>query len=173
MINMRTAQDQTALLLAVSYTHAACARLLLERGADTALMNKDRETPLYKGNGPQSNIPLDQNNRFPTLIMPVRLCLGLKMFVNPTSYNVEHLFLPTHRFHLQPSYHFIIGLGYCSFCSTQLNMQATVWSVCLHDVSPIMIVFSYLCSLIITFNYTFIVTINNTILKLAAVFIDK
>ncbi|XP_059897247.1 ankyrin repeat and SOCS box protein 2 isoform X1 [Gadus macrocephalus] len=48
MINMRTAQDQTALLLAVSYSHAACARLLLERGADTALMNKDRETPLYK-----------------------------------------------------------------------------------------------------------------------------
>ncbi|KAJ3607172.1 hypothetical protein NHX12_026685 [Muraenolepis orangiensis] len=48
MINKRTGAEQTALHLAVSSVHVGCARLLLERGADPELMNKDRETPLYK-----------------------------------------------------------------------------------------------------------------------------
>ncbi|CAL8315552.1 unnamed protein product [Merluccius merluccius] len=47
-INQRTVKDQSALHLAVSTSHAGCVRLLLQRGADAELINKDRETPLYK-----------------------------------------------------------------------------------------------------------------------------
>ncbi|KAG7272603.1 hypothetical protein CRUP_033112, partial [Coryphaenoides rupestris] len=48
MVNKRTLKDQSALLLAVSTSHAGCASLLLQAGADPELMNRERETPLYK-----------------------------------------------------------------------------------------------------------------------------
>lgn len=50
VVNQRTLKDQTALMLAVSRDHLACAEYLLETGADPDITNKDRETPLYKGN---------------------------------------------------------------------------------------------------------------------------
>ncbi|XP_065111889.2 ankyrin repeat and SOCS box protein 2 isoform X2 [Paramisgurnus dabryanus] len=48
MVNQRTLKDQTALMLAVSRDHLACAEYLLEKGADPDIVNNDRETPLYK-----------------------------------------------------------------------------------------------------------------------------
>ena len=49
MVNKKTAKEETALMLAVDKQHAGCVRLLLERGADPDLVNKDGETPLNKG----------------------------------------------------------------------------------------------------------------------------
>lgn len=44
----RTLQEETALLLAVSYEHLSSVRCLLEAGADPDISNKNKETPLYK-----------------------------------------------------------------------------------------------------------------------------
>lgn len=49
MLNKRTLKDQTALILAVGRDHVDCVEALLERGADTEVMNQNRETALYKG----------------------------------------------------------------------------------------------------------------------------
>ncbi|XP_046877797.1 ankyrin repeat and SOCS box protein 2-like isoform X1 [Hypomesus transpacificus] len=48
MLNKRTLKDQTALILAVGRDHVDCVEALLERGADTEVMNQNRETALYK-----------------------------------------------------------------------------------------------------------------------------
>ncbi|XP_060772278.1 ankyrin repeat and SOCS box protein 2 isoform X3 [Neoarius graeffei] len=48
MINKRTPNDQTALLLAVLKENKECVACLLEKGADPDIANKDKETPLYK-----------------------------------------------------------------------------------------------------------------------------
>lgn len=50
MINKCDLKGQTALILAVYREKVACVEMLLEKGADPDLANKDRETPLYKGN---------------------------------------------------------------------------------------------------------------------------
>uniref|UniRef100_A0A673NB13 Ankyrin repeat and SOCS box protein 2-like n=1 Tax=Sinocyclocheilus rhinocerous TaxID=307959 RepID=A0A673NB13_9TELE len=50
MINQRTLKEQTALMIAVTREHLACVERLLEKGADPDIANKERETPLYKGN---------------------------------------------------------------------------------------------------------------------------
>lgn len=50
MINQRTLKEQTALMIAVVNEHLACVECLLEKGADPDIINKDRETSLYKGN---------------------------------------------------------------------------------------------------------------------------
>ncbi|XP_054470061.1 ankyrin repeat and SOCS box protein 2-like [Anoplopoma fimbria] len=47
-VDKRTLQEQTALLLAVSFEHLSCVRCLLETGADPDISNKNKETPLYK-----------------------------------------------------------------------------------------------------------------------------
>lgn len=49
LVDKRTLQEQTALLLAVSCEHLSCARCLLEGGADPDISSKNKETPLYKG----------------------------------------------------------------------------------------------------------------------------
>lgn len=49
LVDKRTLQEQTALLLAVSGQHLSCARCLLEGGADPDISSKNKETPLYKG----------------------------------------------------------------------------------------------------------------------------
>ncbi|XP_076873728.1 ankyrin repeat and SOCS box protein 2-like isoform X2 [Brachyhypopomus gauderio] len=48
MINKRTLKDETALLLAVSREMVSCVECLLENGANPDIVNKDKETPLYK-----------------------------------------------------------------------------------------------------------------------------
>uniref|UniRef100_A0A8C1JWC8 Ankyrin repeat and SOCS box containing 2a, tandem duplicate 1 n=1 Tax=Cyprinus carpio TaxID=7962 RepID=A0A8C1JWC8_CYPCA len=48
MINQRTLKEQTALMIAVVNEHLACVECLLEKGADPDIINKDRETSLYK-----------------------------------------------------------------------------------------------------------------------------
>ncbi|XP_056914140.1 ankyrin repeat and SOCS box protein 2-like isoform X2 [Takifugu flavidus] len=48
LVDKRTLQEQTALLLAVSCEHLSCARCLLEGGADPDISSKNKETPLYK-----------------------------------------------------------------------------------------------------------------------------
>ncbi|KAF4099539.1 ankyrin repeat and SOCS box protein 2 isoform X1 [Onychostoma macrolepis] len=48
MINQRTLKEQTALMIAVTREHLACVECLLEKGADSDITNKERETPLYK-----------------------------------------------------------------------------------------------------------------------------
>ncbi|XP_696390.3 ankyrin repeat and SOCS box protein 2 isoform X3 [Danio rerio] len=48
MINQRTLRDQTPLMLAVSRENLACVEILLEKGADPEIPNKEKETPLYK-----------------------------------------------------------------------------------------------------------------------------
>ncbi|XP_051500706.1 ankyrin repeat and SOCS box protein 2-like isoform X2 [Myxocyprinus asiaticus] len=48
MINQRTLKEQTALMLAVARNHLACVEILLEKGADPDIANKDKETPLYR-----------------------------------------------------------------------------------------------------------------------------
>uniref|UniRef100_A0A8C7IDW1 Ankyrin repeat and SOCS box containing 2 n=1 Tax=Oncorhynchus kisutch TaxID=8019 RepID=A0A8C7IDW1_ONCKI len=48
MINKCDLKGQTALILAVYREKVACVEMLLEKGADPDLANKDRETPLYK-----------------------------------------------------------------------------------------------------------------------------
>uniref|UniRef100_H3DJ11 Ankyrin repeat and SOCS box containing 2b n=1 Tax=Tetraodon nigroviridis TaxID=99883 RepID=H3DJ11_TETNG len=48
LVDKRTLQEQTALLLAVSGQHLSCARCLLEGGADPDISSKNKETPLYK-----------------------------------------------------------------------------------------------------------------------------
>lgn len=53
-VDKRTLQEQTALLLAVSYEHSSCVRSLLEAGADPDISSKNKETPLYKGTAVKS-----------------------------------------------------------------------------------------------------------------------
>ncbi|XP_029985036.1 ankyrin repeat and SOCS box protein 2-like [Sphaeramia orbicularis] len=48
MINKRTAQGQTPLLIAASRDHLSCVQVLLQNGADPEIMNYEKETPLYK-----------------------------------------------------------------------------------------------------------------------------
>ncbi|XP_041729422.1 ankyrin repeat and SOCS box protein 2 isoform X1 [Coregonus clupeaformis] len=48
MINKCDLKGQTALILAVGREKVACVEALLEKGADTELATKERETPLYK-----------------------------------------------------------------------------------------------------------------------------
>ncbi|XP_036398206.1 ankyrin repeat and SOCS box protein 2-like [Megalops cyprinoides] len=48
LIDKRTLNEQTALLLAVDRESLACVQCLLERGADPEIANKNKETPLYK-----------------------------------------------------------------------------------------------------------------------------
>ncbi|KAK2826077.1 hypothetical protein Q5P01_020291 [Channa striata] len=48
LVDKRTLQEQTALLLAVSCEHLSCVRCLLEAGADPDISNNSKETPLYK-----------------------------------------------------------------------------------------------------------------------------
>ncbi|KAJ8349089.1 hypothetical protein SKAU_G00276780 [Synaphobranchus kaupii] len=48
MINTRSEKNQTPLFLAVSRNHVACARFLLENGADPDMPNSSKETPLLK-----------------------------------------------------------------------------------------------------------------------------
>ncbi|KAM6961264.1 ankyrin repeat and SOCS box protein 2b [Aplochiton taeniatus] len=48
VVDKRTLQEQTALLLAVTREHLSCVRLLLEAGADPDISSKNKETPLYK-----------------------------------------------------------------------------------------------------------------------------
>lgn len=57
MINKLTVKDQTALLLAVMRDRVECVACLLEKGADPDIANKDKETPLYKGNALMSRNP--------------------------------------------------------------------------------------------------------------------
>ncbi|XP_015252576.1 PREDICTED: ankyrin repeat and SOCS box protein 2-like isoform X2 [Cyprinodon variegatus] len=47
-VDKRTLQEQTALLLAVSYQQLSCVLCLLESGADPDICNSNKETPLYK-----------------------------------------------------------------------------------------------------------------------------
>ncbi|KAF7231140.1 ankyrin repeat and SOCS box protein 2 [Nothobranchius furzeri] len=48
MINKRTSQGETPLLVAVSRGQLGCVQVLLEDGADLEIPNYDKETPLYK-----------------------------------------------------------------------------------------------------------------------------
>ncbi|XP_056115958.1 ankyrin repeat and SOCS box protein 2 isoform X3 [Rhinichthys klamathensis goyatoka] len=48
MVNQRTLNWKTALMLAVTMEHLACVKSLLENGADPDIANMERETPLYK-----------------------------------------------------------------------------------------------------------------------------
>ncbi|KAF6732870.1 Ankyrin repeat and SOCS box protein 2 [Oryzias melastigma] len=48
LVDKRTLQEQTSLLLAVSCGHLPCVRCLLESGADPDISNNNRETALYK-----------------------------------------------------------------------------------------------------------------------------
>ncbi|KAL0967559.1 hypothetical protein UPYG_G00253780 [Umbra pygmaea] len=48
MINKCDLKGQTALILAVGREKVACVEALLEKGADSELATKERETPLYK-----------------------------------------------------------------------------------------------------------------------------
>ncbi|KAG7277886.1 hypothetical protein CRUP_036286 [Coryphaenoides rupestris] len=48
MVDKRTLQEQTALLLAVCSGHLPCVRRLLEAGADPDICGKGKDTPLYK-----------------------------------------------------------------------------------------------------------------------------
>uniref|UniRef100_UPI003AAB101F ankyrin repeat and SOCS box protein 2-like n=1 Tax=Centroberyx gerrardi TaxID=166262 RepID=UPI003AAB101F len=48
LVDKRTLQEQTALLLAVSCEHLSCVQCLLEAGADPDISSKNKETPLYK-----------------------------------------------------------------------------------------------------------------------------
>lgn len=48
-VDKRTLQEQTALLLAVSFQRLSCVQCLLEAGADPDISSKNKETPLYKG----------------------------------------------------------------------------------------------------------------------------
>lgn len=54
LVDKRTLQEQTALLLAVSCEHLSCVRCLLEAGADPDISSKNKETPLYKGTALES-----------------------------------------------------------------------------------------------------------------------
>lgn len=58
-VDKRTLQEQTALLLAVSYEHLSCVRCLLEAGADPDISSKNKETPLYKGTAVKSIFTTD------------------------------------------------------------------------------------------------------------------
>ncbi|XP_056401346.1 ankyrin repeat and SOCS box protein 2 isoform X3 [Hyla sarda] len=49
LIDQRTLQEETALYLATVKGHLDCVRFLLESGAEPDIVNKARETPLYKG----------------------------------------------------------------------------------------------------------------------------
>jgi len=49
MVNQRTLNWKTALLLAVTREHLPCVEILLENGADPDIASVERETPLYKG----------------------------------------------------------------------------------------------------------------------------
>ncbi|XP_016372158.1 ankyrin repeat and SOCS box protein 2-like isoform X2 [Sinocyclocheilus rhinocerous] len=48
IINQCTLKEQTALMIAVVREHLACVECLLENRADPDIINKERETPLYK-----------------------------------------------------------------------------------------------------------------------------
>ncbi|RVE57211.1 hypothetical protein OJAV_G00214010 [Oryzias javanicus] len=48
LVDKRTLQEQTSLLLAVSCGHLPCVRCLLESGADPDISNNNKETALYK-----------------------------------------------------------------------------------------------------------------------------
>ncbi|XP_062862804.1 ankyrin repeat and SOCS box protein 2b [Trichomycterus rosablanca] len=48
LVDKRTLQEQTALLIAVDGKHLQCVKSLLEAGADPDISNKNKETPLYK-----------------------------------------------------------------------------------------------------------------------------
>lgn len=48
LVDRRTLQEETALLLAVSGEHLSCVRCLLEADADLDISNRDKKTPLYK-----------------------------------------------------------------------------------------------------------------------------
>ncbi|KAJ3613798.1 hypothetical protein NHX12_020044, partial [Muraenolepis orangiensis] len=48
LVDKRTLQEQTALLLAVSSEHLSCVLSLLEAGADPDICGKSKDTPLYK-----------------------------------------------------------------------------------------------------------------------------
>uniref|UniRef100_UPI003AAB88F1 ankyrin repeat and SOCS box protein 2-like n=1 Tax=Centroberyx gerrardi TaxID=166262 RepID=UPI003AAB88F1 len=57
LMDRQTLKGQTPLLLAVLNDRPACARCLLERGADPNISDKDGETPLYKAcEGEQTEI---------------------------------------------------------------------------------------------------------------------
>ncbi|CAL8286742.1 unnamed protein product [Lota lota] len=47
LVDKRTLQEQTALLLAASSDHLSCVRSLLEAGADPDICGKTKDTPLY------------------------------------------------------------------------------------------------------------------------------
>ena len=51
LVDKRTLQEQTALLLAVSCDHLSCVQCLLQAGADPDISSKNKDTPLYKGTG--------------------------------------------------------------------------------------------------------------------------
>lgn len=59
MINKRTDNGETALLIAISRRHVSCAQELLEKGADPDLPNHEKETPLFKGKGEGSDVTDD------------------------------------------------------------------------------------------------------------------
>nr|XP_046164901.1 ankyrin repeat and SOCS box protein 2-like isoform X3 [Oncorhynchus gorbuscha] len=48
LVDKRTLQEQTALLLSVSGQHLSCVQCLLQAGADPDISCKNKETPLYK-----------------------------------------------------------------------------------------------------------------------------
>ncbi|XP_062325789.1 ankyrin repeat and SOCS box protein 2-like isoform X1 [Osmerus eperlanus] len=48
LVDKRTLQEQTALLLAVSCDHLSCVQCLLQAGADPDISSKNKDTPLYK-----------------------------------------------------------------------------------------------------------------------------
>uniref|UniRef100_A0A672HJ31 Ankyrin repeat and SOCS box containing 2a, tandem duplicate 1 n=1 Tax=Salarias fasciatus TaxID=181472 RepID=A0A672HJ31_SALFA len=48
MVNKRTAQGETALMVAVSRQQLQCVAMLLENGADPDIPNHEKETPLYR-----------------------------------------------------------------------------------------------------------------------------
>lgn len=76
LVDKRTLQEQTALLLAVSCERLSCVQSLLEAGADPDICSKNKETPLYKGTSVKSVArPTVQPFRQAQLLQLTHLCL--------------------------------------------------------------------------------------------------
>lgn len=76
LVDKRTLQEQTALLLAVSCERLSCVQSLLEAGADPDICSKNKETPLCKGTAAKSVVcPTAQPFRQAQPLQLMYLCL--------------------------------------------------------------------------------------------------